>query len=629
MSTMVAGSVEVGVLRDFGGNDLVSIRPLQRAFDSLPVAGTYTVESSTHADYDQFLRLFAQRIAANAGATPSPWSVTDFAASTEQFPSIAAFNPNILNAIQYLIISIVALLLVYWLLYEAKRAGIMKLHGFGTFRVWYYLSGQIILFALLASVVLSLLATLFVPNATADFSISVVEALVRAFIAMLAASLLTSAYIARIRLSDSVKNRKDTSGIFTLNTTLRTVGSVALIVIGAGLWLQYSNVAAERAKLGDWERTKGYGIFYPVSVGNDLIEAQTGQAGPTAAEVDGLYPLLNEEGALYVDATSYEPSALSQALPTGAFRSMQVNPNFLRIYPLRDESGARITVSESTQDWIVLAPANLKARSNEILAFFRDSRHGAVQGERAVFGRPAAASFKDQRVRIIWMADRQQVFSFNPSVNPSGQNKIPDPIVQVMTTSNSFGVDRANSITGGPGTALKVHFVSAGPTATAGVLLPTLENLKLDDNLRHLVSMNEYVVSQVQTLQDGVRNVAITAAGLAVGMAVLIVEGLAILFARYSRKIVVRRLFGLTFRKRYREFLLFFVVLWIVQTAVALAANRAGLSPFSTPTFTSIAGDGTVLAVTGVVLLIELTFSATVLIYIEKRNIVKVLKGEF
>lgn len=35
---------QIGVIQDFGGNDSISIRPLQSSFDYLPVSGYYYVE---------------------------------------------------------------------------------------------------------------------------------------------------------------------------------------------------------------------------------------------------------------------------------------------------------------------------------------------------------------------------------------------------------------------------------------------------------------------------------------------------------------------------------------------------------------------------------------------------------
>jgi len=620
---------EVGVLRDFGGDDVVYIRGLRDAFNSLPVAGSYIIEPSTTTSFEQFLVLFTQRATREGGSAGRPLSVASFKASHEDFAGIDTRNAAILKAVQYLVILLTALLLVYRLLHEAKRAGVMKLHGFGTLRVWYDLSGRLIIRVLLVSVALSLLVIPFIHDTTPQFVTSVLMSLARAFAVMLASSLLTAAYIARIRVSDSVKNRKDTKWVFASNTVIRAICSILLIIVGAGLWLQYSNVAAARAELGNWEKTKDYGIFYPTSVGNDLIEAQTGQAGPTTAEVYDLYPILDKAGALFVDSSSYEPTALTQSDPSGSFRSMQVNPNYLHAYPLRDTSGHTIDVPESTSEWVVLAPEKLRTREREIRAGFERMRASAYEGEKAVFSREPPARLAHQRVSIVWMTNKQRVFSFNPLVNPSAGNEITEPVIQVMTLGNSLGVDRANGFSGSADSALKPRLVDGGAAATLKVLAPTLKGLKLDDNLRYLVTMDEYVLQQLQALQVGVRNVAIAAIALATGMLALVIQSLAISFERYSRKIVVRRLLGFGFGRAYREFLLLFTVIWGFQVVGALLANRIGVSPLSTPTSSSVASDSVVLGISGFIISVELAFSIVALGFIERRSLTRVLKGEF
>ncbi len=627
---------EVGILRDFGGDDLVNVRGLRAAFASLPAAGQYIVESSNPSSFGRFLNLLAQKATQREGDSAKPFSAADFKASQGAFQGIVDRNyARLLNAVQYLIIFLATMLLVYKLLHGAKTAGVMKLHGFDTIRVWYEVSGRLLLIVLSISALLSVFATLFVPNATAGFLVSVLTSLASASLVMLGASLLTCLYIERIKVSDSVKNRKDIRGIFAVNTAIKTICSILLIVVGAGLWLQYSNVASERDKLGNWENTRNYGLFYPTSLGNDVIEAQTGQAGPTVAEIYRLYPVLNKMGALFIDSANYEPAALSAPTVPASIRSIQVNPNYLKAFPLRDASGQIIDIPETTSDWIVLVPAKYKARQGEILAYFQRGRtgnttqQGAYQAEKAIFDREAPPSFVHQRVKIVWMANNQQVFSFNPLVFSSKNNLITDPVIQVMTSANSLGIDRANMMTGSVGSALKVRLVGGDTASTLKMLAPTLKSLRLDDNLRYLVTMNEYVLQQLQSLEEGLRNVAIAAIALGIGMLVLVTQNLAILFYRYSRKVVVRRLFGLGFKSTYREFLLVFATIWGFQLVGALAANRMGSSPFSTPTFSSIASDQVVFAIAATIILIELVFSIGVLIFIEKRSLIRVLKGEF
>lgn len=73
LATTSAATVDqVGVLHDFGGNDLVSVRALRSAFVALPVAGHYQVEAPDKTSYATFVHLFAQQAAQGAGGTAGP-----------------------------------------------------------------------------------------------------------------------------------------------------------------------------------------------------------------------------------------------------------------------------------------------------------------------------------------------------------------------------------------------------------------------------------------------------------------------------------------------------------------------------------------------------------------------------
>jgi putative ABC transport system permease protein len=629
LSTIQTGSRDqVGVLGDFGGNDLVAVRGLRNAFDSLPVAATYDVESSDQSSFDRFLNSLAQASSQLAGGA-GLLTAASFKGGTDSFAGYATEYAPILNAVQYVIIFFAALFLGFQVLHEAKKAGVMKLHGFGVVRVWFAIAGRLILITLVTSEAIALLASRFVPDTTFEFTASVGLTILRAFAVMLGASIVACAYVARTNISNSIKNRKDTRDVFAVNTLVKIACSIALIAVGAGLTLQYTNAARERQQLGNWERARGYGIFYPGQVGNDLVELETGGNATVAAEVYDLYPLLNNRGALYVDANNYEPAAL--AAPA-EYRSIEVNVNYLKRFPLKDDFGRTIVIGEDTSDWVVLAPLRYKSQQAQIMAYFQVLRTGsgtqesAAQAEQAVFGRAAPASVANQKVSIIWTQDGQAVFSFNPLVKPDHGNNIVDPFIEVMTSANSLGIDRANMI---GGTALKIRLLDGNTVRTQQDLLPALKRLKLDDNLPYLITMDEYVSQQIAALDNGIRSIEFAGIALFIGLLVLAVQSISILFERYSRRITVRRLFGAGFMRTYREPILVFGAIWSVQLIGALVANRLGLNPFSTPTFSSVADDGTVVAIAASVALVEWLFSAGVLTFIERRSIVRVLKQEF
>ena len=96
---------------------------------------------------------------------------------------------------------------------------------------------------------------------------------------------------------------------------------------------------------------------------------------------------------------------------------------------------------------------------------------------------------------------------------------------------------------------------------------------------------------------------------------------------------MTRRLFGLSFGRRYREFLVIFGVVWVGEMAAALlansVANSAGLNPFASATESGAMTASATLGIGVATLTIEFLFSAAALVVIEHRRTTDVLKGEF
>ena len=151
----------------------------------------------------------------------------------------------------------------------------------------------------------------------------------------------------------------------------------------------------------------------------------------------------------------------------------------------------------------------------------------------------------------MWTADHQEVFAFNPEVAPEQGNRITDPIVAVMTTANSAGIDRMNGVSGSPGAAIKVKLVDGDAAATLTQLQGTLRRLNLDDNLTHLVTLNDYAFVELQLAQEGLSD-AVSKLLLTLALFVLIaVQSATLLFEQNARRVVVKRLHGLPFVRRH------------------------------------------------------------------------------
>ncbi|WP_432977008.1 hypothetical protein [Dactylosporangium sp. CA-233914] len=607
----------VGRISDFGGNDQIAIRPLGAAYDLLPVTGRYIAETTDGSSLDRFFTLFAEK--SNSGKTAA-----DFRNAESVQRSGGLTLASALPTMLYFIILLTAVLLVYELLHDAKQVGVMKLNGLGTLRIWYAVSARFILLVMAAVAVAAVAAAWLIPDSTAGFVGSLLASLGRAYAVMLVASLLTCVYISRIKLSDTIKNRKNTRGVFFVNLALKAACSVVVVIVGVWSWVQYGQIADQQATLANWAKTRDYAVFTPTSVGNDLTTFETNQPGPSTAEVYDLYPKLNARGALFIDATNFEPAAL--ASPQDVPRSIQVNPNFLRAYPVRDTSGTAVDIPESTTAWVVMLPEHFKPDESEIMSYFRKVRDDNYRAEEHCAGHKPPAELADQPVRLIWLAEGQRAFSFNPKVYPDHRNEIPDPMIQVMTTANSLGCDRANMITGGVGGALKVK-VDGDSKGTLDSLGPDLRAMRLDDNLTHLVTMNEYVLQQVVELRSAVRQTTAVGLGLLIVMLALAAEGLVLSFSMHARKIVVRRLHGVGLRRSYREFTLTFAYSWAAQllavVVLLFGADVIGLNAGLTAAIPAA------LAIAVAIIAVELLFSNTAIAFIERKSLVKVLKGEF
>ena len=415
---------------------------------------------------------------------------------------------------------------------------------------------------------------------------------------------------------------------------VKAVCGAVLAVLLVLVWQQSADLAKQLDALAPWEKVQDYAIFYPRLVGNDQQELETGGNASTVAEARGLYPVLEKAGALYVDSVNYETGAPEDPSSPWPVPPIRVNTNYLKQYPIIDETRKPIEVSDDEQAWVVAVPARFKPREAELKKLFERMRSGdgeitgAAEAETRIAKEKAPERFAHQPVRIIWMAPGQQVFSFDPKVNPEHGNMITDPVVEIMTPANSLTVDRLNAIPDGLDTGLKVR-VDGDPAATLAKLTPLLRELKLDDNLRYLVTVHDAMGTQVSELRSGLTQAVAFAGGALLVMVVLTATIVVIGSDRLRRRLTVRRLHGIGVVRSYRELLLVVGGTWLAQSLVAAGVVLwLGSQTMSTP---GVEPDPFVqlpklLAVALASLLVEVVLVVVTAGVVERRNAVKRLK---
>jgi hypothetical protein len=434
----------------------------------------------------------------------------------------------------------------------------------------------------------------------------------------------------QVRSSDSERNSSPFGAAIIVTAVAKVVLGALMAVLTVMAWQQWEDLDKRQDLNSSWTDVEDYAVFYPRSVGNDREELETGGDASTLAEAGDLYVSLEKSGALYVDAVNYEPGAPAEPFPPWPAKPIRVNTNFLERYPVMDESGAPIRVEESEQAWVVAVPSRFKSQEAAFTEYLQTLRtggqgfDGAIQAYERMVGEPVPEQFTRQKVRIIWMAPGQDVFSFDSKVNPEGGNTIEDPVIEIMTPANSLVVDRLNAITGSLNTPLKVR-VDGDSAAVFTGLAPTLRGLGLDDNLQHLVTGHEAMAMETSRLRDDITWVVLLAGGALLGVILLNAAMVVIAAGRLRRRLAVRRLHGIGPVRSYRELLIF-----LGRTCVGQAV-LAGILVLLMVTVVLMPGAGPLLfpkllAVVVATVTVEALLVAVTAYAVERRNAVKRLK---
>ncbi|MFI0805410.1 hypothetical protein [Amycolatopsis lurida] len=430
------------------------------------------------------------------------------------------------------------------------------------------------------------------------------------------------------------RSRSSSGMAITTLAAVKAVCGAVVAVLTVLVWQQFADLETQREQIAPWEKVQDYGIFYPRLIGDDRQEFETGGNASSVAEARDLYPVLDRAGAIFIDAANYEPSAPPDPTARWPVPPIQVNTNYLKQYPILDESRKVVDIDDGERAWVVAVPEQFKPREAQIRKLLQETRTGApgitgaVQAEERITGERPPEWFAGQQVRIVWTASGQKVFSFDPRVNPGDGNLITDPVIQIMTPSNSLTVDRLNSITGGLNTGLKVR-VGEDPAVVLNGLAPKLKELKLADNLQHLVSVHEALTTQAADVRSGMTEATVFG-GAALFVMVALIATIAIIGSdRLRRRLAVRRLHGVGFARTYRELLLVLGGSWLGQILLA------GVALVVLATITdSIPGDQVssfdqapaLAAVAAVTLVVEALLVVVTVLAVERRNTSRRLK---
>jgi len=196
------GGVEVvGVPRVWGDRYDLSIEPLSRAYRSLALTGTYTIDARAEVDADRFLADI-QRFLDDAGAI-GPLAVAPAAEAVVGDRAAAGhrYTPPVLGAVFAALATAAAAR-------DGRRIGVMRLLGFPATRVWLLIAGRVLLGAACVGAASLLAVMARTPGADPDLAARLAVPLAAAIgLGAAATAGLAAVLVRRVRISDLVKGR--------------------------------------------------------------------------------------------------------------------------------------------------------------------------------------------------------------------------------------------------------------------------------------------------------------------------------------------------------------------------------------------------------------------------------------
>lgn len=290
-----------------------------------------------------------------------------------------------------------------------------------------------------------------------------------------------------------------------------------------------------------------YHVFYPVVVGKNQLEF-TYDKNSRAEEEEEIYRYLNQKGSLLVSIQHYNTKE------NEVFgREIQLNPNYLKKFEILDENNQRVLIEESEEKRILLIPERFKG-SDDLKKieeyYFKD-----------------LLQFEDKLTEIIYIKDKQPVYSFVPN-----KPWIDDyPILDILTLKNSDSWER-NIFSGAMYPPIKIKTAGKASEKLNGLL----EKNKLTDNLPSFVPYEKSEITLIKSLSGSLSSLLISSLLTVFVFSIVCLLTTAYFFQYHNKKFYLLRLNGYSFFETYAS--VFLLLLFELMMGLTIAAFLSEIS---------------------------------------------------
>ncbi|MGN0286840.1 MAG: hypothetical protein ACI4B6_04150 [Atopobiaceae bacterium] len=374
---------------------------------------------------------------------------------------------------------------------RAKKIGVQESLGWSPGAIWWDETSCIPLWSICSTIALDIAMLCTVH----DFGGYLPRILVCQTVGLgilLAVSCIIFLVVSRFTAASLVRGSLGLRGL-QLFSWIAKAGAVAIMVWF--VWMVAPSFDVEAITWFDqapWRQNGWYTVFAQKDDTAQSLQAISSSDGEYSQQFADLYDVLNDEyGGVWARANE----ASSESNPFGAsFATMEVNPNYLARYPLYDQQGNVIQVSEDQQEPVVLIPQSKAAQESDILDYEVNYYQSMGDAEKSEYGSDPHdySSVTAEDIVCMTYVDDHALFSFSKSVGQGHGYAVESPVIQVLTKANASRMLTSDIEVMGSNAPMKLPLddvgkqrlsqqLAHGELAGENIRLDTLENAFLGE----------------------------------------------------------------------------------------------------------------------------------------------------
>lgn len=590
---------QIGVINDFNGKNIHEIRTIKSKLDINTFENLFIVQIENEQILDKLIEDLKSE---------------SIIVQKRVMGDSSQYNTETLKIILVVCFIGLIFMIFYQVLGSYKKIGIQKLLGHSTFVMLKERLLEVLRIEVIVMLVVTVLLVFFnfktfnslfwkfMLELICIYSIMIIFTIVSVIIPYI--------YVSKITLSNIIKNKRPVKSIIILN-------SIVKVILASIILIFFSNALDDLSSIGKgyeknykvWEETKQYYILPELGFNDEIIQSFSIEEMEKERAV---YLYFNKQGAILADFNRYEPTSMEEAkqmLPEEYMReTIIVNPNYLLKHKVYDVDGNIINISEDEKDRILLVPEKYRNFEKEILEYYgynsQEPCSSTTCSHKTADGK---LNLVEQKQKIIWMKSNQKYFSYLLDVNPEEGNYVTDPIVSVLTESNDKLVSYYKII-GYNNSPFKIRANSEEEVING------LE--KYYDMSVYLIdpyNLYDNVASTIINIKAKVKVIIFAIVILLAVISIIILQNTSLYFNQNKNKIIVKKLHGYRLIYRYMNYFIMVLITWTCPLAIASLITK----------------DINIIYFTLILVVIELVFIIFNINSLEKKNLIKVIKGEY